>query len=89
MATNFTICSINDVHRISSRGGNSGLKYPWLDRSITVGNGFFIERTIEELDKDKGRPSVPTKLLAKYGMAYKTYKAQRGLTYGYYCERVK
>ena len=89
MATNYTICSASDVIRTSIRGGSSGLKYPWLDPSIPVGKGFFIERSFEEYENDKGRPTVPTATLAKYGIKYKTYKAKRGLAYGYMCERVK
>ena len=89
MATNYVICSASDVIPTSQRGGSTGLKYPWLDKNIPVGKGFFIERTYEEYEKDKGRPTVPTKTLARYNIAYKTYKAKRGLTYGYMCERVK
>ena len=88
-STNFTICSKVDVKRMSSRGGSTGLKYPWFDRSIPVGSGFFIERTIEQLDQDKGRPSVPNTKLAEYGMKYRTYKGERNGRYGYMCERVK
>jgi hypothetical protein len=89
MATNYVICSASDVIPVSQRGGSTGLKYPWLDTNIPVGKGFFIERSLEDYEKDKGRPSIPTTTLAKYGIKYRTYKAKRGLTYGYMCERVK
>ena len=89
MSTNYTICSASDVIPTSQRGGSTGLKYPWLDKNIPVGKGFFIERTYEECVADKGRPTIPKKTLEQHGMKYKTYRAQRGLTHGYMCERVK
>ena len=88
MATNYVICSATDVVPTGQRGGSTGLKYPWFDKSIPVGKGFFVERTYEEYEKDKGRPSIP-KTLAKHNIAYKTYKARRGMVYGYMCERIK
>lgn len=89
MATNYVICSASDVTPTSQRGGSTGLKYPWLNKDIPVGKGFFVERTFEEYSSDKGRPTVPTKTIAKFGIKYKTYKAQRGLAYGYMCERIQ
>jgi hypothetical protein len=88
-STNYTICTANSVTPLGQRGGSTGLKYPWLDKSIPVGSGFFIERSYEEVASEKGRPTVPTKTLSKYGIKYKTYKAKRGLTHGYMCERVQ
>ncbi len=90
MNTNYIVCSSKtDITPIGSKGGSTGLKYPWLDRMIPVGGGFFVERTEEILNSDKGRPCVPTKRLAEYGMAYKTYKSKRGNAFGYFCERTK
>lgn len=89
MNTNYTICSASDVTRTSIRGGSTGLKYPWLDKNIPVGKGFFIERSFDDYMNEKGRPSVPTKTLEKYGIQYTTYKAERNGKYGYMCERVK
>ena len=88
MSTNYIICSASDVTPTSKRGG-TGIKYPWLNKDIPVGKGFFIERTYEECVADKGRPTIPKKTLEQHGMKYKTYRAQRGLTHGYMCERVK
>jgi len=89
MATTYTVCSAVDVTRTSKRGGSTGVRYPWYDRSIPVGGGFFIERSYEEYAADKGRPTVPTKDLAKMNMKYKTYKATKKGAFGYMCERVK
>ncbi|QPB08322.1 hypothetical protein [Synechococcus phage S-H9-2] len=89
MATNYTICSNTDIKRLSSRGGSTGLKYPWFDPTIKVGSGFFIERSIQDINQDKGRPSIPTKSLEQYGIRYRTYKGEFNGRYGYYCERVK
>ena len=88
MATNYVICSATDVTPTSRAGGSQGLKYPWLNRDIPVGKGFFVERDYEQYIQDKGRPNVPTKTLERHGIKYKTYRAQRGVTYGYMCERV-
>ena len=54
-----------------------------------AGFKFFIERSYEEYAADKGRPTVPTKDLAKMNMKYKTYKATKKGAFGYMCERVK
>ena len=88
ISTNFTICSKTDVKRLS-RPGRNGVQYPWYDKSIQVGKGFFIERSAEDMENDRGRPSIPTQKLAEYGIQYRTYKGEYNGRHGYFCERIK
>jgi hypothetical protein len=84
----YTVCSAQDVTKITNGNGGGGCKYPWYDKSISVGQGFHVPRTQEDVDADRGRPTVPTKQLEKLGMKYRTYKAKKNGVYGYMCERV-
>ena len=85
----YTVCSKSDVIRITNRGFG-GLKYPWLDKNIAIGEGFFVARTQEDLDLDKGRPSIPTSMIYKEsGIKHITYKAERKGEVGYFAERIK
>ena len=89
MSYEYTVCSATDVRPITRGNGGGGSKYPWYNERIPVGQGFHVPRTQDEVDADKGRPTVPTKKLAKFGMKYKTYKAEKNGVPGYMCERVK
>lgn len=89
MSYEYTVCSANDVIPITKGNGGGGSKYPWYNDRIAVGEGFHVARSQEDVDADKGRPTVPTKQLARKGMKYKTYKAKKNGIPGYMCERVK
>lgn len=84
--TNYAICDSKDVSRLSSRG--AGVKFPWYNRSIRVGQGFFVEKTQKDLDLNKGRPSPPSNL-KEMDIEYITYKCERNGRVGYFCERIK
>jgi len=88
MSYSYTICSTSDVRPITRGCGGGGAKYPWFDEKIGVGQGFHVARSQEDVDADRGRPTVPTQKLASHGMKYKTYKATFKGIPGYMCERV-
>ncbi len=43
---------------LSKRGGSVS-RYPWLDPSYKIGDSFFKAMSKEEIEADKGRPSIP------------------------------
>jgi len=77
---------IKSSESISRRGSSSS--YPWL--SCDVGEAFFKPMSLEDLKKDKGRPSVPPSL-RKEGQKWRTSRIKNHVRkdYGYQVLRVE